>query len=107
LVTAGRRVGGSAAEKVPAPFLPNGSPNTVFENEYDQFVQRLASWCRENDVHLLHLAWYGQHWAELNHGKEIRALEGYSFENWIRAHIRLLDIGLEYAGDDLVLIIDY
>ena len=101
MVTVGRRTGGSAAEKVPAPFLPDGSPNTVFEDEYNQFVQRLASWCRENDVHLLHLAWYGQHWAELNHGKEVRVLEGYSFENWMRAHIRLLDIGLEYAGDDL------
>ena len=101
LVRARRSVGRSAAEKVPAPFLSDGSPNTVFEDEYEQFVQRLASWCRENDVHLLHLAWYGQHWAELNHGKEIRALEGYSFENWLRAHIRLLDIGLKYAGDDL------
>jgi hypothetical protein len=101
LVTARRRAGPDAAEKVPTPFLSDGSPNVVFEDEYEQFVERLASWCRENDVHLLHLAWYGQHWAELNHGKEIRASEGYSFENWLRAHIRLLDIGLKYAGDDL------
>jgi hypothetical protein len=87
--------------QVPAPFLSDGAPNTVFETEYDQFVKRLASWCRENDVRLLHLAWYGQHWAELNHGKEVRALEGYSFDNWMRAHLRLLDIGLKYSGDDL------
>ena len=101
LVTCSAPCGPGAAEKVPAPFLSDGSPNTVFETEYEQFVERLASWCRENDVHLLHLAWYGQHWAELNHGKEIRSLEGYSFDNWLRAHIRLLDIGLKYAGDDL------
>ena len=101
LVTARRRAGPGAAEKVPAPFLSNGAPNAVFEDEYEQFVARLASWCRKNDVHLLHLAWYGQHWAELNHGKEIRAIEGYSFENWLRAHLRLLDIGLKYAADDL------
>ena len=88
-------------EKVPAPFLADGRPNTIFEAEYDRFVERLATWCRKNDVHLLHLAWYGQDWAELNHGKEVRALEGYSFDNWLRAHLRLIDIGLKYADDDL------
>jgi len=101
LLTPRRRAGAGAAEKVPAPFLSNGFPNTVFETEYGQFVERLASWCRENDVHLVHLAWYGQHWAELNHGKEIRSLDGYSFDNWLRAHLRLLDIGQTCAGDDL------
>ena len=101
LVNARHGKGPGAAEKVPAPFLPNGAPNTIFEEEYELFVVRLASWCRDNDVHLLHLAWYGQHWAELNHGKEVRSLEGYSYDNWLRAHIRLLDIGLQVAGDDL------
>jgi hypothetical protein len=86
---------------VPAPFLFNGSPNVIFEKEYQQFVERLASWCREHEVHLLHLAWYGQDWAELNHGREVRALEGYSFDNWLQAHLRLLDIGLKYADGDL------
>ena len=47
------------------------------------------------------LPWYGQNWAELNHGKEIRSLEGYSFANWLRAHLRLLDMGLAVAGNDL------
>lgn len=89
------------SEKVPAPLLADGSPNLTFETEYDRFVRRLASWCRENDVPLLHLAWYGQDWAELNHGREVRALEGYSFDNWISAHLRLLDIGLKHAGDEL------
>ena len=89
------------AEKVPAPFLQTESPNIVFETDYEEFVQRLASWCRGNDVHLLHLAWYGQDWAELNHGKEVCALKGYSFENWMTAHLRLIDIGLKVVGDDL------
>jgi hypothetical protein len=101
LAAAGRRAGGDEGEKVPAPFLSDGSPNAVFEREYEQFVERLAEWCRANDVHLLHLAWYGQDWAELNHGKEVRALEGYSFDNWLRAHTRLLDIGLKYTDDEL------
>ena len=96
-----RRAGPALSEKVPVPFLPDGSPNIIFEAEYDKLVRRLAEWCRRNDIRLLHLAWYGQDWAELNHGKEVRALPGYSFENWLEAHKRLIDIGLKYAGEDL------
>ncbi|MDQ3623875.1 MAG: hypothetical protein M3463_15530 [Verrucomicrobiota bacterium] len=88
-------------EKVPTPFLEDGSPNVVFEAEYDRLVSRLAKWCRANGVRLLHLAWYGQDWAELNHGKEVRAVRGYSYENWLKAHLRLLDIAFKYAGEDL------
>jgi hypothetical protein len=101
LVPAGRRAGQDIGEKVPVPFLSDGSPNLVFEKEYERLVERLATWCREHEVHLLHLAWYGQDWAELNHGREVRALEGYSFDNWLQAHLRLLDIGLKYADHDL------
>ena len=52
-------------------------------------------------MRLLHLAWYGQDWAELNHGKEVRAQPGYSYENWLKAHVRLLDIGLKSADESL------
>jgi len=100
-VRAGKHARASRPERVPAPFLANGAPNRVFEAEYEKFVKRLASWCREHDVHLMHLAWYGQDWAELNHGKEVRSLPGYSFDNWLQAHLRLLDIGLKHADDDL------
>ncbi len=88
-------------EKVPAPFNADGSPNTAFEAEYEKLLAVLAKWCRANRVRLLHLAWYGQDWAELNHGKEVRALPGYSYEHWLAAHKRLLDLGLKYAGADL------
>lgn len=88
-------------EPVPVPFHPDGTPNRVFEEEYDRFVARLAAWCREHKVRLLHLAWYGQDWAELNHGREVRALPGYTYENWLTAHTRLLDIALKHAGEDL------
>ncbi|MCX8037822.1 MAG: hypothetical protein N3D11_12395 [Candidatus Sumerlaeia bacterium] len=88
-------------EKVPAPVMGNGMPNSIFEEAYEAHVERLARWCRKNGVHLLHLAWYGQDWAELNHGKEVRALPGYSYANWLRAHTRLIDVGLRHAGDDL------
>ncbi|MBM4018568.1 MAG: hypothetical protein FJ288_09620 [Planctomycetes bacterium] len=93
--------GRGGQEKVPVPFLADGSPNAVFEEAYDAHVGRLAAWCRANGVRLLHLAWYGQDWAELNHGKEVRAQAGYSYENWLRAHLRLIDIGLKYGGKDL------
>ena len=86
-----------AEEKVPVPFLPDGSPNSIFEMEYKKFVERLAMWCRSHSVPLLHLAWYGQDWAELNHGQEVRAAKGYKYENWLRAHMRIIDIALGTA----------
>ncbi|MDH7571404.1 MAG: hypothetical protein QHJ73_17645, partial [Armatimonadota bacterium] len=88
-------------EAVPAPVLPDGLPNVVFEREYDRFVGRLARWCRANGVRLLHLPWYGQEWAELYHGREVRALPGYTYDNWLRAHRRLLEIGLKHSGPRL------
>ncbi len=95
--------GRSGNERVPVPFLADGSPNTVFEAEYEAYVARLAAWCRSREVRLLHLAWYGQDWAELNHGKEVRSQAGYSYANWLRAHERLLDIGLKHAEKDLAI----
>ena len=88
-------------EKVPVPFLPDGSPNTFFEAEYKRLVERLAVWCRKNGSPLLHLAWYGQDWAELNHGQEVRAAPGYRYEIWLRAHMRLLDIAFATADATL------
>lgn len=87
--------------RVPVPFLADGSPNAVFEAAYEQFTARLARWCRSRGVRLLHMAWYGQDWAELNHGREIRRLKGYSYANWLGAHTRLMDIAFRHAGDDL------
>jgi hypothetical protein len=87
--------------KVPLPFLPDGSPNTFFEAEYKKLVERLAAWSRKNGSPLLHLAWYGQDWAELNHGQEVRSAPGYRYENWIRAHERLLDIAFATADATL------
>jgi len=94
-------VRGASKEKVPAPLLEDGSPNAVFERHYEALARRLADWCRAHGVRLLHMAWYGQDWAELNHGKEVRALAGYSYANWLRAHTRLVDIALAQAGADL------
>ncbi len=93
--------GRTGQEKVPVPFLADGSPNLLFESAYKQLVERLARWCRANGVHLLHLAWYGQDWAELNHGKEVRAVPGYSYQAWLQGHLRLIDMGLKTAGRDL------
>lgn len=89
--------------KVPVPFMEDGSPNLVFEVEYEKFVAHLASWCRAKDVRLLHLAWYGGLWDELYHSKQIRSLKGYSYDNWLNAHLRLIDIGLRHAGRTLAI----
>ena len=90
-----------AGQQVPTPFYPNGNPNTVFESFYEDEVARLAAYCRSRGIHLLHLPWYGQDWAELNNGAEVRAQPGYSRAAFIQAHERLIDIALKYVGDDL------
>jgi hypothetical protein len=84
-------------EKVPRPFNTDGSPNIIFENEWNAFVGRLEGWCRNHGIRLMHLAWYGQDWAELNHGAEVRALQGYTYAHWLNAHQRLLGLGLTHA----------
>ena len=60
-------------QQIPTPFYPDGSPNTVFESFYEDEVAHLAAYCRSRGIHLLHLPWYGQNWAELNNGAEVRA----------------------------------
>jgi len=37
-------------------------------------------------VRLLHMAWYGQDWAELNNGIAVRNVPGYSYESWYDSH---------------------
>ncbi|HKN39795.1 MAG TPA: Ig-like domain-containing protein, partial [Acidimicrobiia bacterium] len=91
----------SSGEKVPSPFYSDGSPNTVFEGAYDEYVGRLAAWSRANGVNLLHLSWYGQDWAELNNGAQVRAVPGYTQAVWTNSMARLIDIGARYAGSDL------
>ena len=90
-------------DRIPTPFFPDGSPNTVFEAAYTDLVTFLASYCRAHDVHLLHLPWYGQEWAELNNGAEVRSQPGYSPAAILEAHERLLDIAIPFAGDGLAI----
>lgn len=77
----------------PTPFNSNGSPNLQFEAAYEDFCNELADWAVAHGVKLLHLSWYAQAWAELNHGAEVRAQPGYSYANWLNSHKRLVDIG--------------
>ena len=86
---------------IPTPFNADGSPNTAFEQAYAAKVSSLAAWCRANGVHLLHLPWYGQAWAELNNGIEVRSAPGYTYSAWLNAHERLVNIALQNAGPDL------
>jgi hypothetical protein len=90
-------------QKVPTPFTSAGGPNTVFENAYEGEVHSLVTWCRNNGVHLLHLPWYGQNFAELNNGREVRSAPGYTYAAWLGGHERLFDIALKVAGPDLAI----
>lgn len=90
-------------EQVPTPFFSDGRPNTVFESAFGGLVSYLAQYSRSRGVKLLHLPWYGQDWAELNNGAEVRSEPGYSESAFIDAHERLLDIAIPFSGDDLAI----
>jgi hypothetical protein len=87
--------------KVPLPWDNATGRHQVFLDAYDAYVGKLAAWSRANRVHLLHLSWYGQDWAELNHGAGIRATPGYSLAAWLRGHRELIDVGASHAGSGL------
>ena len=87
--------------KVPTPFTAAGTPNAVFESAYEAELKFLTAWCKQNGVHLLHLPWYGQNYAELNNGKEVRSAPGYTYAAWLTGHERLFDIASRFAGDGL------
>lgn len=93
-------------EKVGVPWGAGSSstkyvPNTAWINEYDAYVGKLAAWSRAHNVKLLHLSWWAQDWAELNYGKEARAVSGFSQNNWLAGHKEIIDVGAKYAGNDL------
>jgi hypothetical protein len=96
-----------SGEKVPKAWSnadTQGAPfqaNVVFEQAWGAYAAKLATWSRAHDVNLLHLSWYGQDWAELNHGAEVRAAAGYSYERWLEGHKRLIAIAAQQSGPSL------
>lgn len=91
----------ASGEKVPAPVNADGSANTTFEQAWNEYVGRLATWSRAHGVRLLHLAWYGQDWAELNNGAQVRTIPGYTQQRWSNAHARLVALAAGHADADL------
>lgn len=93
------------SEKVGIPWGSTSTttytPNTVWVTEYDKYVGKLAAWAKSHNVHLLHLSWWAQDWAELNNGAEVRAVAGYSNSNWLAGHKEIIDVGAKYADDSL------
>jgi hypothetical protein len=87
--------------KVPTPFFPDGKPNSVFERAYSDELDALDAWCHAHGVHLLHLPWYGQNYAELNYGIEVRSQPGFTYQRWLEAHERLVDIAVKHMAPDL------
>ena len=90
-------------EPIPLPFMPDGSPNVVFEDAYRALATELADWYEANDCHLLHYSWYAGAWAELNNGLEVRNAPGYSPPtpdapgSFLTGHLRLIDIAAQVA----------
>lgn len=86
---------------VPCPFIYDGQTNAGFVEAWTRFAASLSGWCHDNDVDLLHLSWWAQEWAELNHGIEVRTQPGYSEHAWLEAHRALVNRGAALAGDHL------
>ena len=89
--------------KVPTPFMPNGSPNTIFESSYRSEVGALAAWCRGHGVHELHMSWYGRLYAQFDNSTIVNSQPGYTYANWLNAHERLVNIAWAFAGSDLTI----
>ena len=84
--------------KVPLPWDNATGSHSVFVQAYDQYVGKLAAWSRANGVTLLHLSWYGQDWAELNHGAELRAAPGYNQDAWLAGQKQLIDVAASHSS---------
>jgi len=89
-------------KKVPKPFSNTGVVgNPVFERNFQAVVTKLAAWSRANGVKVLHLPWYGYKWAEIYNGTDLQAAKGYSYDAWLKGHLKLLNMGLAVSGTDL------
>ena len=89
--------------RIPTPFRADGSPNKVFERHYAAMLRRVTDWARANGVRLVHCPWYGLSWAELNHEVGVRRAPGYTYDRWFDAHVRLFDLALQFADDQLAI----
>jgi hypothetical protein len=92
------KVGG---HKVPLPFDNATGRHAVFLKAYNRYVRKLAAWSRRHRVRLLHLSQYGQAWAELNNGAELRAAPGYTERKWLKGHRQLIEIAARYSSSRL------
>ncbi len=90
-----------SGQKVPLPWDNSTGDHQVFLDAYDTYLTKLVNWSKANDVKLLHLSWYGQDWAELNHGKEVRDAEGYTQDKWMAGHKELIQVGAQHMSNDL------
>lgn len=100
----------------PVPFkktstATNFVAQTGFYFEYDRLVTRLVEWAQQadkvfpaahgsgdNSVDLIHLAMFGQNYAELAHSGEVKNASGYSANNFIQGHKGLIDIAWHHRG---------
>jgi hypothetical protein len=89
-------------KQVPKPFSNTGvAGNPVFERNFQAVVTKLATWSKTNGVKLLHLPWYGYQWAEIYNGSAVKGASGYSYDAWLKGHLKLLDMGLAASSSTL------
>jgi hypothetical protein len=97
----------SAGQRIPLPWGAGSTPthfvpNTAFEAAYRSMVSQLAAYDIAHGIHELHLPWYSDQWAELYLGPDVERAPGYSYQNWLTGHERLLQIAMAYAGPSLI-----
>jgi hypothetical protein len=97
----------SARQRIPLPWGAASTPthfvpNTVFEAAYRSMVSKLAAYDIAHGIHELHLPWYSDQWAELYLGPDVERARGYSYQNWLTGHERLLKIAMQFAGPHLI-----
>lgn len=95
-----------SGQRVPLPWSGSTGDHNVFLREYRAYAGKLADWCRANGVTLLHFSWWGQDWAELNHGKEVRGDQGlpatgYTYAKWLSGQKAIIQIAADLSGPDL------
>lgn len=86
--------GYGAGQPVPLPFANDGGPNRRFERGWIRLVDRLAGWSLDHHLPVLHLAWPGVVWSEMAVTEQMMGEPGYSYEQALGTHMRLLDRGL-------------
>jgi hypothetical protein len=76
----------------PVPFHTDGTVNSEFVALFTQEANWFYGQCLAVNAALASLPHWGDNFAELNNGAQLRGLTGYSYANWLTAHKALINV---------------